>query len=141
MVLVGLAQGVQIVHGPPVEPGEIAAVPRALMLVGPLSNESVALIASNAALVIAMRITGASCPRATRPSPLRLRHVCSALHDRVATVPSPPSATTAPSDRRCPRTRLCGPCRVQDGQCLIHIEAAVLDRLRAMRKLGERYSV
>ena len=24
---------------------------------------------------------------------------------------------------------------------LIHIEAAVLDRLRAMRKLGERYSV
>jgi hypothetical protein len=27
------------------------------------------------------------------------------------------------------------------GQCLIHIEAAVLDRLRAMRKLGERYSV
>jgi hypothetical protein len=28
-----------------------------------------------------------------------------------------------------------------DGQCLIHIEAAVLDRLWAMRKLGERYSV
>ena len=26
-------------------------------------------------------------------------------------------------------------------KCLIHIEAAVLDRLRAMRKLGERYSV
>ena len=40
-----------------------------------------------------------------------------------------------------PGTRLCGPCSVQDGQCLIHIEAAVLDRLRAMSKLGERYSV
>jgi hypothetical protein len=26
-------------------------------------------------------------------------------------------------------------------QCLIHIAAAVLDRLWAMRKLGERYSV
>jgi hypothetical protein len=33
------------------------------------------------------------------------------------------------------------PLQRQDGQCLIHIEAAVLDRLRAMRKLGERYSV
>ena len=33
------------------------------------------------------------------------------------------------------------PVHRQGGQCLIHIEAAVLDRLRAMRKLGERYSV
>jgi hypothetical protein len=33
------------------------------------------------------------------------------------------------------------PLQREDGQCLIHIEAAVLDRLRAMRKLGERYSV
>jgi hypothetical protein len=33
------------------------------------------------------------------------------------------------------------PLQRQDGQCRIHIEAAVLDRLRAMRKLGERYSV
>jgi hypothetical protein len=30
--------------------------------------------------------------------------------------------------------------RVRDGQCLIHIEAAVLDRLWAMRRPGESYS-
>ena len=29
----------------------------------------------------------------------------------------------------------------RSGRPLIHVEAAVLDRLRAMRKLGERYSV
>ena len=28
----------------------------------------------------------------------------------------------------------------QDGQCLIHIEAAVLNRLRAMRRPSDRYS-
>jgi hypothetical protein len=28
----------------------------------------------------------------------------------------------------------------QDGKCLIHIEAALLERLRAMRQPGESYS-
>ena len=32
------------------------------------------------------------------------------------------------------------PVQRQGGQCLIHIEAAVLDRLRAMREPGEDYS-
>ena len=32
------------------------------------------------------------------------------------------------------------PVQLQDGQCLIHVEAAVLDRLRAMRGNGEDYS-
>ena len=39
-----------------------------------------------------------------------------------------------------PEDALLWPLQRQDGQCLIHIEAAVLDRLRAMRKLGEMYS-
>jgi len=53
--------------------------------------------------------------------------------------PSPPP-TTGPSARRCPRARHCGRFHRQDGQCLIHIEAAVLDRLRAMRRPGGSYS-
>ena len=39
-----------------------------------------------------------------------------------------------------PEDALLWPLQRQDGQCLIHVERAVLDRLRAMRKLGERYS-
>jgi hypothetical protein len=31
------------------------------------------------------------------------------------------------------------PANRRDGPCLIDVEAAALDRLRAMRKLGERY--
>jgi hypothetical protein len=33
-----------------------------------------------------------------------------------------------------------GPVFRQDGQCLIHIEAAAFDRLRVMRRPSERYS-
>jgi hypothetical protein len=33
-----------------------------------------------------------------------------------------------------PETRFCGPCGVRMAKCLIHIEAAALDRLRAMRR-------
>ena len=41
------------------------------------------------------------------------------------------------SARSCPRTRFCGPCSVRTANASCNIEAAVLDRLRAMRKLGE----
>ena len=37
-------------------------------------------------------------------------------------------------------TRLCGPSIVGTASCLIHIEAAVLDRLTAMWRRGESYS-
>ena len=50
------------------------------------------------------------------------------------------TAAAYPSSRRRPRTRLCGPSYRQGGHCLIHVEAPVLDRLRAMRGLGESYS-
>ena len=41
--------------------------------------------------------------------------------------------------RRCPRARLYGRSIIGDGQCLTHVEAAVLDRLRAMRRPGDSY--
>ena len=37
------------------------------------------------------------------------------------------------------RTRFCGLCSVRTAKCLIQIEAAVLNRLRAMRTPSESY--
>jgi hypothetical protein len=48
--------------------------------------------------------------------------------------------STRLSARSCPMTRLCGPSIVGTASCLIHIEAAVLDRLTAMWRRGENYS-
>src|SRR5271167_2321118 len=43
------------------------------------------------------------------------------------------------SARRCPRMRLCGPSFVRTTDFLIDVAAAVLDRLRAMRRPGESF--
>ena len=44
------------------------------------------------------------------------------------------------SARRCRRMRLCGLVHRRDGQRLIHVEAAVLDRLTATRTPGKVYT-
>ena len=52
-------------------------------------------------------------------------------------------ATAAAYDAICstlPEDAPLWPVHRRDGQCLIHIEAAVLNRLRAMRRPSESYS-
>ena len=49
-------------------------------------------------------------------------------------------AITTPSSLRCPRGAPLWPVQRQGGQCLVHVEAAVVERLRAMRGPAEDYS-
>ena len=45
-----------------------------------------------------------------------------------------------PSPRRCPRARHGGPCSAIGANGFIQVEAAVVNRMSAMRRPGESYS-